>query len=79
MNLILLIALVVAVGGIALIVQAAQTERAPLRSLGILMIVLGLAGAALTQAFVVVPAGHVGVVFNVFGGVQDDELGEGFH
>ncbi|MDZ7800799.1 MAG: prohibitin family protein [Trueperaceae bacterium] len=79
MNLILLIALVVAVGGVFLIVQAAQTDRAPLRSLGIFMIAIGLAVGALTQAFVIVPAGHVGVVFNVFGGVQDDELGEGFH
>ena len=41
------------------------------------MLLAGLAVAALSQSFVVVPAGHVGVVFNVLGGVQPTPLGEG--
>src|SRR6056297_3054359 len=40
---------------------------------------VGLVAAGLSQAFVIVPSGNTGVVFNVFGGVQDGELGEGFH
>ena len=79
MNLFLIFTLALVVAGAAVAVQGAQTERPPLRNLGTFVLVLGLAGSALSQAFVVVPAGNVGVVFNVFGGVQDDELGEGFH
>jgi len=41
------------------------------------LLLAGLAVAALSQSFVVVPAGHVGVVFNVLGGVQPTPLGEG--
>ncbi|MEA3505927.1 MAG: prohibitin family protein, partial [Elusimicrobiota bacterium] len=33
----------------------------------------------LIKGIVVVPAGHRYVVFNVFGGVQEEELGEGIH
>ncbi len=79
MSPILLVALALIVGGVALAVQGVQTERGPIRSLGVVVTVLGIATAGLSQAFVVVPAGNVGVVFNVFGGVQDDELTEGFH
>jgi regulator of protease activity HflC (stomatin/prohibitin superfamily) len=65
--------------GIALlvlgIVQLVQPGR---RSLGGLLALVGLVVAVLSQSFVVVPAGHVGVVFNVFGGVQPTPLGEGF-
>jgi len=78
MSPILLVALALIVGGVALAVQGVQTERGPIRSLGVVVTVLGIATAGLSQAFVVVPAGNVGVVFNVFGGVQDDELTEGF-
>ncbi len=79
MSIFLFIALALVVGGAALAIQGAQTERSPVRSLGVGLTLLGLVAAGLSQAFVVVPAGNVGVVFNVFGGVQDDELGEGFH
>lgn len=76
---VLFLALALLAGGIALAVQGVQSERGPLRSLGVVVTLLGLVTAGLSQAFVVIPAGNVGVVFNVFGGVQDDELNEGFH
>lgn len=79
MNLFLLVSLVLVVAGAALAVQGTQTERGSLRTLGVALVLVGLVAAGLTRAFVVVPAGNIGVVFNVFGGVQDDELGEGFH
>lgn len=79
MNLFLLFALACIVAGAAIAVQGTQTERAAVRNLGGFFVLLGVVSAALSQAFVVVPAGNVGVVFNVFGGVQDAELGEGFH
>lgn len=79
MSLILFLAVGLVVAGAALAVQGFQTERGPVRSLGIGLSIVGLVVAGLSQAFVVVPAGNVGVVFNIFGGVQDDELGEGFH
>ena len=79
MSIFLFIAIALVVAGGALAVQGMQTEKGPVRGLGIGMVLLGLVAAGLSQAFVVVPAGNVGVVFNVFGGVQDDELGEGFH
>jgi regulator of protease activity HflC (stomatin/prohibitin superfamily) len=79
MSIFLFIALALVVGGAALAIQGTQTERGPVRSLGVGLVLVGLVAAGLSQAFVVVPAGNVGVVFNVFGGVQDDELGEGFH
>ena len=46
-----------------------------LRNTAIGVALLGL----LAASFVIVPAGQTGVVFNVFGGVQEGELGEGFH
>ncbi len=74
-----LIGLAIAVFGVVLIVQGVQAKQALYRSLGGLAVVLGLAVSFLASAFVVVPAGNVGVVFNVFGGVQERERGEGFH
>ncbi|KGQ22948.1 prohibitin family protein [Thermus filiformis] len=49
------------------------------RRQGGLLIGAGLLLVLLANSFVVVPAGHVGVVFNVFRGVQDRPLGEGVH
>ncbi len=79
MNTVLFVTLALVVVGAALAVQGTQTQQAPLRRLGVTLAVVGLIGVGLSRAFVVVPAGNVGVVFNVFGGVQDDEIGEGFH
>jgi regulator of protease activity HflC (stomatin/prohibitin superfamily) len=79
MNLFLLVSLVLVVAGAALAVQGTQTERGSLRTLGVALVLVGIVAAGLSRAFVVVPAGNVGVVFNIFGGVQDDELSEGFH
>jgi len=69
----LLVGIVVAILGIFLLAQPGGR-----RALGVPLLVAGLAIAAISQSFVVVPAGHVGVVFNVFGGVQPSPLGEGF-
>lgn len=69
----LLLGIVVAVLGIILLAQPGER-----RALGVPLLLVGLAIAAISQSFVVVPAGHVGVVFNVFGGVQSAPLGEGF-
>ena len=68
----LLAGIVVAILGIFLLVQGGGR-----RALGAPLLIAGLAVAALSQSFVVVPAGHVGVVFNVLGGVQPTPLGEG--
>lgn len=74
-----LIGLVIAVVGVVLMVQGIQGNRALLRTLGGGVVVVGALFALLTSSFVIVPAGHVGVVFNIFGGIQDDELNEGVH
>ena len=79
MALLILIGLILVVGGIALIVQGIQGKQGGLRNLGGFAVLVGVVLALLSNAFVVVPAGNVGVVFNIFGGVQDNELGEGFH
>jgi prohibitin 2 len=79
MSLLLLIGGALAVLGAALLVQGIQNQARSARVSGIAGIVAGLALVFLSYAFVVIPAGHVGVMFNVFGGVQDRELSEGFH
>jgi len=79
MSLLLLIGGALAVLGAALLIQGIQNQAPKARLSGIAGILAGLALAFLSYAFVVIPAGNVGVVFNVFGGVQDRELGEGFH
>ena len=63
--------------GVALlaVVYGVLQQQAWLRNSAIVVAFLGL----LTASFVVVPAGQTGVVFNVFGGVQEGELGEGIH
>lgn len=79
MNIVLLVGIALAVLGVGLITQARQLGRPGAARAGFASILAGAAVAFLSFAFVVIPAGNVGVVFNVFGGVQDDELGEGFH
>lgn len=46
---------------------------------GLTLLLLGLFLLLGSQSYVVVPAGHAGVVFNVLKGVQPRPLGEGFH
>jgi len=75
----LIVGLVVVVVGLAVLIQGIQGQQGSLRSLGGFVVVAGVLVAFASQAFVVVPAGNVGVVFNTFGGVQERELGEGFH
>jgi prohibitin 2 len=79
MHLLLLIGGALAVLGAALFVQGIQNSNAGARAGGVAGVIAGGALAFLSYAFVVIPAGHVGVLFNVFGGVQDQELSEGFH
>ncbi len=79
MNIILLIGLALVVLGVGLIAQARQLARPGARAAGLASIIAGAAVAFLSFTFVVIPAGNVGVLFNVFGGVQENELGEGFH
>ncbi len=79
MSILLVVGIALVILGFALVVQGVQLQRSPMRVAGIGGIVVGAAIAFLSAAFVIVPAGNVGVVFNVFGGVQDGELGEGFH
>ena len=79
MNVLTLAGLGVVVLGIVLLVQGVQGRQAGLRTLGGGAVIAGVIVAFLSLAMVVVPAGNIGVVFNVFGGVQDEELGEGFH
>jgi len=79
MPLLLLIGGAIAVLGGALFLQGIQNQ-APKARLGGLAGVFGGGLLALASyAFVVVPAGYVGVLFNIFGGVQQTELTEGFH
>ena len=79
MNVLTLAGLGVVVLGIVLLIQGVQGRQAGLRTLGGGALIAGVIVSFLSLAMVVVPAGNIGVVFNVFGGVQDDELGEGFH
>ena len=61
--------------GVLAAIYGAVVKQALLRNSAIGVALLGL----LAASFAVVPAGQTGVVFNVFGGVQERELGEGFH
>ena len=79
MPILLLIGGALAVLGAALLVQGIQNQAPRARLSGTAGILAGATLAFLSYAFVVIPAGHVGVLFNVFGGVQDRELTEGFH
>ncbi|PZA06566.1 prohibitin family protein [Meiothermus sp. PNK-Is4] len=62
-----------AIFGIALLARPGR------RALGGPLVIVGLVLATLSQSFVVIPAGNVGVVFNVLRGVQPQPLGEGTH
>jgi regulator of protease activity HflC (stomatin/prohibitin superfamily) len=79
MNIVLFIGLAVMLLGLVVVVQGVQGQQPRQRSLGSVLLVVGAVGAFLASSIVVVPAGHVGVVFNVIGGVQQEEVGEGVH
>lgn len=79
MNPLVLIGIIVLAAGTALVVQGVQAQRRALQGYGILAAGAGLVLTAASFAFVIVPAGHSGVVFDVFGGVAEEEVGEGFH
>ena len=49
------------------------------RGAGIGLLLVALLLGVLSRSFVVVLAWHVGVVFNVFSGLQPDALDEGMH
>jgi prohibitin 2 len=78
-NIFLFVGLAVVLLGLVVLVQGVQGQQPRQRSLGTALLVVGVIGAFLASSIVVVPAGHVGVVFNVIGGVQQDEVGEGIH
>jgi regulator of protease activity HflC (stomatin/prohibitin superfamily) len=72
---IFLLGLALAILGVVILLNPAAAGR---RALGGPLLLLGLALAVLARSFAIIPAGNVGVVFNVFGGVQPSPLGEGF-
>lgn len=79
MNVFLFVGLAVVLLGLVVVVQGVQGQQPRTRSLGTGLTLLGVFVAFLATSIVIVPAGHSGVVFNVFGGVQQEELGEGIH
>jgi regulator of protease activity HflC (stomatin/prohibitin superfamily) len=77
MSFFVLVGLAVAAFGIFLIVQGVQGNNAFIRTAGGVAVIAGVVFALLAGSFVVVPAGRVGVVFNVLGGVSDRERNPG--
>ncbi|HWG85967.1 MAG TPA: prohibitin family protein [Deinococcales bacterium] len=65
--------------GIAALVYNRAAPRRNLGSIGLAGVVLGLFIAVAASAFVIVPAGSVGVVFNALSGVKGGALGPGTH
>jgi len=78
-TLLVLIGLAIAFFGLVLIVQGVQGQQGRLRSLGGTALIVGILVAVLSSAFIVVPAGNVGVVFNIFSGVQRNSKPPGVH
>ena len=77
MGLLTLIGFAIVIAGFALLIQGIQRQQGGLGSLGVLLAVVGISIAILSRAFVIIGPGQVGVVFNIFSGVQDKERGEG--
>lgn len=75
----MLIFVLVILAGIALMVVSANPKQKTLRTPAIALLAVGLLGTALSGAFVIIPAGSVGVIFNIFGGVKPTTLNEGYH
>jgi len=65
--------------GLAFLLLGLGLFLTPRRRLAGPLVGLGAAFLLLANSFVVVPAGHVGVVFNVLRGVQERPLREGVH
>jgi len=64
---------------LALLLLGLGVLLTPRRRLGLPLVVGGVLLFLLANSFVVVPAGHVGVVFNILRGVQERPLYEGIH
>ncbi len=77
MGLLTSIGFAIVIAGLALLVQGIRGQKRRLGSLGIFLTVIGISIAILSKAFVIIGAGQVGVVFNIFSGVQDKERDEG--
>lgn len=77
MSFFVLVGLAVAAFGVFLIVQGVQGSNNFIRTAGGVAVIAGVVFALLAGSFVVVPAGSVGVVFNVLGGVSDRERNPG--
>ncbi len=77
MGLLTLIGFAIVIAGLALLVQGIQRQQGGLGSLGVLLVIAGIVVAIVSRSFVIIGAGEVGVVFNIFSGVQDKERGEG--
>ena len=73
MDILFILALLATVLGIAMLAQPGK------RSAGASLLLVGLFLGVVSRSFTVIPAGHVGVVFNTFSGVQPDALDEGLH
>lgn len=65
--------------GIVLLVLSLNQKQKTLRTPAIAAIAVGLLGTLLAGAFVIIPAGSVGVVFNNFSGIKPGVLSEGYH
>ncbi|ADW22746.1 MULTISPECIES: prohibitin family protein [Thermus] len=64
---------------LALVLLGVGLLFTPRRRYALPLVGLGVALLVLANSFVVVPAGYVGVVFNILRGVQSSPLGEGVH
>ncbi len=71
--------IILALGVVLIIFSRQNAKQAPLARVGVFTVVAGAIVTALSSAFVVVPAGQAGVVFNVLSGVRNVSLEEGYH
>ena len=65
------------IAGLALLVQGIIIQQEVLGSLGFGLVIVGTAIAIFSKSFAIIGAGEVGVVYNIFSGVQDEELDAG--
>ncbi|MFN8509040.1 MAG: prohibitin family protein [Deinococcaceae bacterium] len=62
-----------------LLIKAEKTTSQAPKSIGGATIVIGTIFALLSSAVVIIPAGQVGVIFNVLSGVRTTSLSDGYH